>query len=82
MPETFVPFVTATAKIRGPVFAPITSKTPSPAPESLAGIPTTPPSTPEACTKPTVTLERNGDIVSAIKIRCGCGEVVELTCVY
>jgi hypothetical protein len=27
-------------------------------------------------------LQRQGDIVTGIKILCGCGEVVELTCVY
>src|SRR5271166_5139172 len=37
---------------------------------------------PEACSKPVVTLKRNGDTVSGIRIQCGCGQVVDLACVY
>jgi hypothetical protein len=37
---------------------------------------------PEACKKPTVTLQRKGDAVSGIRIQCGCGEVIELTCLH
>jgi hypothetical protein len=37
---------------------------------------------PEACKKPTVTLQRRGDAVSGIRIQCGCGEVIELTCLH
>jgi hypothetical protein len=36
----------------------------------------------EACSKPVVTLKRNGAIVSGIRIQCGCGQVVNLACVY
>lgn len=31
---------------------------------------------------PKITLVRNGGDVSAIEIRCGCGEVIVLDCVY
>jgi hypothetical protein len=37
---------------------------------------------PEACKKPTVTLQRKGDAVSGIRIQCGCGDVIELTCLH
>jgi hypothetical protein len=37
---------------------------------------------PENCSNPTVALQRNGDIVSGIRIQCGCGKVIELTCLY
>jgi len=31
---------------------------------------------------PHVTLQRDGERVSAILIQCGCGQVIELACVY
>ncbi len=37
---------------------------------------------PDVCSKPIVTLQRNGDIVSGIHIQCGCGKVIELTCIH
>ncbi len=37
---------------------------------------------PDVCAQPTVTLQRNGDVVSAIRIQCGCGKVIELTCLH
>ena len=36
---------------------------------------------PAACA-PRMTLQRNGDRVSVIRIECACGEVIELNCVY
>lgn len=71
MPETFVPLVAAAAKAPETGFASLNLKAP-PAPASA----------PAACSKPTITLQKNGDIVSAIRVQCGCGQVVELTCVY
>ena len=32
--------------------------------------------------EPHVTLQRDGDRISAIRIQCSCGQVVELACVY
>jgi hypothetical protein len=34
------------------------------------------------CAPPKVTLQRQGDVVSSIRIQCGCGQVIELSCVY
>jgi hypothetical protein len=52
--------------------------------EPLTGAATTagPSTAPENCSKPTITLERKGDLVSNIRIQCGCGSVVELTCLH
>lgn len=36
----------------------------------------------EACGKPVVTLQRNGDTIASIRIQCGCGQVIDLNCVY
>jgi hypothetical protein len=32
--------------------------------------------------EPRVTLQRDGGRVSAIRIQCSCGQVIELACVY
>jgi len=76
MPETFVPLVSATSASRQSSFASLTLKT-SP---TAAG--ETPSGTPAPCAKPTVTLQRTGDVVSGIRVQCGCGQVVDLNCVY
>ena len=34
------------------------------------------------CPPPKVTLQRQGEVVSAIRIQCSCGQVIELICVY
>jgi len=31
---------------------------------------------------PRVSLQRDGDQVSGIRIQCGCGQVIDLACVY
>jgi hypothetical protein len=36
----------------------------------------------KACGQPAVTLQRQGDVISAIRIECGCGQVIELACSY
>lgn len=32
--------------------------------------------------EPRVTVEREGEIISAIRVQCSCGQVIELACVY
>lgn len=32
--------------------------------------------------KPTVTLQKDGDRVTHIRVQCACGEVIELECSY
>jgi len=42
-----------------------------------------PPAPPtENCSKPTITLERKGDVISGIRIQCACGDVIELSCLH
>ena len=36
----------------------------------------------QACGRPSVTLQRQGEVVSGIRIECGCGQVIELACSY
>ena len=44
--------------------------------------PAAPAAPPQNCPPPKVTLQRQGDVVSAIRIQCPCGQVIELSCVY
>ena len=32
--------------------------------------------------QPKVTLQRQGEVVTGIRIQCSCGQVIELRCVY
>jgi hypothetical protein len=34
------------------------------------------------CPRPTVTLKRDGDRVTHIRVQCLCGEVIEIACEY
>jgi hypothetical protein len=36
----------------------------------------------KACGRPSVSLHRQGEVVSGIRIECGCGQVIELACAY
>jgi hypothetical protein len=36
----------------------------------------------KTCGRPSVTLQRQGEVVSGIRIECGCGQVIELVCAY
>ena len=78
MSDTFVPLVPANVPTRDTTFKSFDVKI---APKANGASATHAPAH-DACAKPTVTLQRNGDIVSAIRIQCGCGQVIELTCVY
>jgi hypothetical protein len=35
-----------------------------------------------ACGRPSVTLQRQGEVVTGIRVECGCGQVIELACTY
>ena len=37
---------------------------------------------PSPVNEPKVTLVRDGDTITHIRVQCGCGEVMELRCVY
>jgi len=84
MTDTFVPLtaVKSTAP-SDPGFSAMAGKgaTPQVAPAATASAgPVAAPA--GACAKPVVTLQRQGDVVSSIRIQCGCGQVIELNCVY
>jgi len=36
----------------------------------------------KGCGPPSVKLQRQGEVVSGIRIECGCGQVIELACAY
>jgi len=77
MPESFIPLVPITAASHETTFTSMHAK--GLAPGTMVGAAG---SETEACSKPVVTLQRDGEIVSGIRIQCGCGQVIDLTCVY
>lgn len=82
MSESFTPLVSvgsrdaafASIHVKGMAPRTLPSGSVTPAPAGRAGA--------EACAKPVVTLQRNGDVISGIRIQCGCGQVVDLACVF
>jgi hypothetical protein len=80
MTDTFAPLVPAPAGSREAPFTSIHAI--GLAPGAAPSAPGAAGSGPEACSKPVVTLKRDGDIVSGIRIQCRCGQVVDLSCVY
>ena len=91
MPDTFVPMRPPILSSTDQGFTPLPLK-----PGSFASVKTvsgtngqvataTPaaPSPPaHNCPPPKVTLQRQSDVVSGIRIECSCGQVIELRCVY
>jgi hypothetical protein len=58
-------------------FQPLVTSGPPPA----GGTAFTPRPATAAC-EPRVSVEREGDAVSAIRVQCSCGQIIELACVY
>ena len=91
MSDTFVPMGPAILSGADDGFTPLPFK---PAPSAagrtapgangpgLTAAPAAQPSPAQNCPPPKVTLQRQGDVVSAIRIQCSCGQVIELSCVY
>jgi hypothetical protein len=49
---------------------------------ALTAAPAGPPPPAQNCPPPKVTLQKQGEVVSGIRIQCSCGQVIELSCVY
>jgi len=60
-------------------FTPVVLDNPSTAP---AAAPASPASSACPAAQPVITLQRDGDRVTRIQIKCSCGQVLELNCVY
>lgn len=82
MPSDFVPLLArkpgsgpAAGSGGGPVpaFKPLRPHSPTACAQASAE---TPPR------EPVVTLQKDGDRVTSIRIECGCGQVIELACTY
>jgi hypothetical protein len=83
MPELFTPLVSATPASHDSMFAAIQVKgVASTSAQAAAASPGNNGAGTGACSKPVVTLKRNGATVSGIRVQCGCGQVIDLACVY
>ena len=83
MSDTFIPLMTAPASTGGsPLFElkvltqADTKAAFEPLPQGGGGQPA------HGCGKPSVTLQRQGEVVCGIRVECGCGQVIELACAY
>ncbi len=54
----------------------------TPSPPATNGTGATPRELHRAHGKPVVTVERDGDRVTSIRVQCGCGDTIELDCLY
>jgi hypothetical protein len=86
MPDSFVPLVAAPVSNLAPALLPLKvlsqGQTEAKAlfePLAAAGRAEQPA---KACGRPSVTLQRQGEFVSGIRIECSCGQVIELACGY
>lgn len=52
--------------------------------KSLPASPVTPqsPKSPHTCAQPVITLQREGERVTSVRVECSCGQVIELACSY
>ena len=85
MPDLFVPMQPAPASAAATGFVPLHLKSfPSAAGKPGPGSSGAPAAShsPVNCGQPKVTLQRQGDVVSGVRIQCSCGQVIELSCVY
>ena len=89
-PDEFVPFhpaAAAAASRRGTTpdaglrVVPPAEPAPAFAPLHSSG-PPHPHSAPSPTAKPIVTLQREGERISGIRIECSCGQVIDLACSY
>jgi hypothetical protein len=90
MSDTFVPMAPAGIFASGSDFTPLPSRPAPfaagravPAPNGHATPALAAQSGPaHHCPPAKVTLQRQGDVVTSIRIQCSCGQVIELSCVY
>lgn len=75
-PDANAPASATAAGFRPLVQAPQSRPNPEPAPSPEPGPP------PTAPTGPTLTVQRAGERITQIQIRCTCGQVIELDCDY
>ncbi len=86
MPDSFVPLV-ATPVSNGDS-APLSLRVLSQSQTEIKALfeplapagPLKPPA--KLCGPPSITLQRQGEVVSGIRIECSCGQIIELACVY
>jgi hypothetical protein len=87
MPDVFTPLTPATL-VSGGAPSAISSAgsfkpLPAPASASAAAAATSANAAPGNCAaKPTVTLQRKGNVVTSIRVQCACGQVLDINCQY
>jgi hypothetical protein len=83
MDDTFIPLLPLPANAAEPAASPRLKVLPGqPSPQPFQPMASALPARSCGPEKPAVTLERDGDHVTRVRIQCPCGQVLELECVY
>jgi hypothetical protein len=82
MGREFVPFLEALRGAPRPAAAPSEGGFVPLPPPPVSPVTETAAAERSAASAPTVTLQRDGERITQIQIRCACGEVIELDCLY
>ncbi len=86
MPDVFTPLTPASLAPGGAPaavssagsFKPLAS----PASASAAAATSANPAPGNCAAKPTITLQRKGNVVTSIRVQCSCGQVLDINCQY
>ncbi len=76
------PFIPFTLSIKPATQADASAFQPLPQPQPGFPAAATTPCTQHAAATPVVSLRRDGETVTHIRIQCSCGQVIELECVF
>ena len=88
MPDVFTPLTPASLAPGGAPaavssagsFKPLAS--PAGAAAAAAAATSANPATGNCAAKPTITLQRKGNVVTSIRVQCSCGQVLDINCQY
>ena len=81
--DSFVPLTTAPASTEKREFRVTVTNASGKKPDTFQTLDTPTPSSPakKNC-EPRVTVQRDGDRVTHLRVQCSCGQVLDLACVY
>jgi hypothetical protein len=86
MSDSFTPLTPAAISAGGKPSAssPAGVFKPLPSPAAAAAVPGGAPATAHGncATKPVITLQRTGNVVTSIRVQCSCGQVIDINCQY
>ena len=81
--DSFVPLTTAPASVEQREFRVTVTNSSGKKPDTFQTLDTPAPNnSPKKNCEPRVTVQREGDRVTHLRVQCSCGQVLDLACVY